>query len=133
MIELSRVLNIRLLEVVFEWMKKNFQEKINDSFVNLIAEFSLNAQKCVSNKGFWGSSLSNPQNEFFGINILWNLIQDSSNLNSYQTDNAINGFLKLLGAAEFKIKREFYWQQCIENLINNQSQIQSILIAIGII
>lgn len=64
--------------------------------------------------------------KFFGIDLIWRLIQDSSPFTVVKINDCLEFFIELLKKANIKVLFRKYFELCLENIFSNKSVYQSL-------
>jgi len=66
--------------------------------------------------------------KFFGIDLIWKLVQDESPFSPNRINECLEFFIELLKKASIKVLYRKYFQLCLDNIFANQSIYQSLYI-----
>lgn len=136
-IELSSEISVDNLDYLYSKIKEIPIENYDEPTINLIKEFTINAQNVVvasTPTSYFSKAIKKaPKYEFYGLKLLWDAIQDKSPLNNQFILTAFNAIATICKNTNFKSEREKYLSLCYDNVKKGTSVPQSLLLSLHIL
>ena len=129
-------MNKESLSLLYRKIKEINIHSYNELSLNLLKEFCENVINLNENsmKSLEKVEISEEfiEEHYFGVNILWKLLLDSSSLNSQLTEEVLSHFKNVIMNPNCKILRKFYLTKSVKEIENGSSIPQSLFIIMKI-